>query len=195
MEKSLTALTTFDLRAKRARKEIIPERKTPARSYERRVCPYPGCSAVVRRLHNHLQGRHKLKRDSERYRRYLKVATFAELPEDENLDEIVSVSSGTAKEQDEQVTEKPLKTGHKDECSSPEDIITPTPRKEKLMISQKLYHHGVEGFKSEDIKLGVGASSNTTEQTLNQFNRWLKVLTLGIERTRLLGNTPRKSPA
>lgn len=62
--KSASALTIFDLRHK-------PEKKTektkPARIHRRRVCPVQGCSAVVRRLHNHLQGKHKLNRTDDRY--------------------------------------------------------------------------------------------------------------------------------
>ena len=62
--KSVAALSIFNLRFK-------PEKKTestkPARIHRRRVCPFKGCSAVVRRLHNHLQGKHKLKRTDEGY--------------------------------------------------------------------------------------------------------------------------------
>ena len=44
--------------------------------------------------------------------------------------------------------------------------------------------NGVGDFESENIKQGVRARSNG-----------LKVLMVGVERTRLLGNTPHRSPA
>lgn len=62
--KSNSALSIFDIPNKSEKKA---ERNKPARIYRRRVCPFIGCSAVVRRLHNHLQGKHKLKCTDERY--------------------------------------------------------------------------------------------------------------------------------
>lgn len=62
--KSKSALSIFDIRKKTDKKA---KGNKPARIYRRRVCPFIGCSAVVRRLHNHLQGKHKLKREDERY--------------------------------------------------------------------------------------------------------------------------------
>lgn len=62
--KSNSALSIFDIRNKSEKKG---ERNKPARIYRRQVCPFIGCSAVVCRLHNHLQGKHKLKHTDERY--------------------------------------------------------------------------------------------------------------------------------
>lgn len=62
--KSNSALSIFDIRKK---SDKIAKGNKPARIYRRRVCPFIGCSAVVRRLHNHLTGKHKLKREDERY--------------------------------------------------------------------------------------------------------------------------------
>jgi len=56
----------FDLRNKSGREKKVEGNKA-ARIYRRRVCPLAGCSAVVPRLHNHLQGKHKLKFTDERY--------------------------------------------------------------------------------------------------------------------------------
>ena len=39
-----------------------------------RICPYPGCSTVTKRLPQHLQQVHKLKRDDGKYRKYMSFA-------------------------------------------------------------------------------------------------------------------------
>ena len=50
------------------------------REFKRRVCPYPGCNKVVRKIHHHLTtGKHKLSRNDPRYRECLRDASFVEL--------------------------------------------------------------------------------------------------------------------
>jgi hypothetical protein len=85
-------ITTFDLRAK--------PKDEKSRINRRRVCPHPGCSAVVRKLYNHLRGKHKLNRLDERYKYYLKIATLEELDPivvDEE-EEMVSSSSSSVQQ-------------------------------------------------------------------------------------------------
>lgn len=59
--------------------------KPRKREYTRRVCPIKGCKSVVRRLHNHLNVKHKLNRDNTSYFSYLKDAVFEELNPDKEV--------------------------------------------------------------------------------------------------------------
>ena len=64
---------------------------TTRREFKRRVCPYPGCNKIVRKIHHHLTvGKHKLSTDDPRYREYLRDATFIELQGTAEEPEIVS---------------------------------------------------------------------------------------------------------
>ena len=92
-EKAAQAISQFNLRKPRKRK--IAER---SREHKRRVCPVRGCNAVVKRIHNHLRGKHKLTPDDTRYHDYLKETLFHELPETFQED-IISVSSGSNPEE------------------------------------------------------------------------------------------------
>ena len=92
----MTALTVFDLRAKREKTG------NAKRVYRRRVCSFPGCTSVVRRLHNHLQGKHHLNRHHPQYAHYLRSATFEEISS-ENVRDDEDVSSSSQSEIDEEV--------------------------------------------------------------------------------------------
>ena len=132
-EKTKNALSTFDLRAKKPRKEN-------ASMLRRSVCPYPGCSAVVRKQHNHLIQKHKVNRNDKLYKDYLKIATLEQLDFKENeVEEIESISSNTDDTIENLTTEdkadiaKNIMRGPMLEPSgdseSEDDLVLPTPQK------------------------------------------------------------------
>ncbi|EDO34472.1 predicted protein [Nematostella vectensis] len=100
-EKALEALSVFDLRAKRTKSEAVPEQRAK-RTYKRRVCSFPGCNLIVRRLHNHLNAKHKLSRHDERYKQLLKESRWEEIGEDFQEECVVEISSDTESEPEQE---------------------------------------------------------------------------------------------
>ena len=140
-EKAKNALSTFDLRANNK------PRKENARMLRRRVCPYPGCSAVVRKLHNHLIQKHKVNRNDKLYKDYLKIATLEQLDFKENeVEEIESISSNTddtvenLTPEDKADIAKKIMRGPMLEASedseSDDDLVLPTPQKKRKVEVQ-----------------------------------------------------------
>ena len=71
-------LSMFDLRKKvKTSGTKVTNKK---REHKRRICPVKNCQAVVRRIHNHLKQKHKLKTGSQHYRILLDAAKIGETP-------------------------------------------------------------------------------------------------------------------
>lgn len=90
-EEAVQAISQFDLRKPRKRKNA-----ESSREHKRRVCPVDGCNAIVKRIHNHLHGKHKLMWDDTQYQAYLKEKLH-KLPETFE-EEVISISSGSISE-------------------------------------------------------------------------------------------------
>lgn len=73
-ENARAAMSQHNLKKIRTR---LPDnkRKSKARTYQKRVCPYAGCLKHVVRLENHLKDTHKVKNLSE-YRKLLRDAVY-----------------------------------------------------------------------------------------------------------------------
>ena len=103
-KKAVQAISQFILRKPTKRKNA-----EKSREHQRRVCPVNGCNAVVKRIHNHLRGKHKLTPDDTRYQAYLKEKIH-ELPETFE-EEIISISSGSISEDSTEEKPKITKVG------------------------------------------------------------------------------------
>ena len=73
-ENAAAVVSQHNLKKTRAR---LPDkkRKTKARFYQKRVCPYDGCLKHVVRMENHLKDTHKVKNLKE-YRELLRKAVY-----------------------------------------------------------------------------------------------------------------------
>lgn len=172
-EKSKLALSTFDLRKRRKRK---PEAKV-SRSYKRRVCPLPKCSAVVRRLHNHLQGKHKMKTDDVMYQNYLKSSRFVELSDHSRSeeDEIISISSSSSTSPDLQKVDRkggqaPISSSSDDEPSTSD--ISSMKRKRQIAKKEALAKNimrfgrgNIKKMQEDSDELKSNTSTSSEEET------------------------------
>jgi hypothetical protein len=64
---STAVLGTFDLRNPRPAPSAVKKRK-----HARKVCPVPDCGSIIKRIHNHLAQKHKIKRGSPRFVKLVK---------------------------------------------------------------------------------------------------------------------------
>ena len=167
-EKAAQAISQFNLRKPRKRK--IAER---SREHKCRVCPVRGCNAVVKRIHNHLRGKHKLTPDDTRYHDYLKETLFHELPETFQED-IISVSSGSNPEEsmeekskttkEDSVLGEDIREENWDETDRRTDDETANVSSLKLLWAQTFGSQGEASDESSDDGLTPQGANNSVRK-------------------------------
>ena len=128
------------------------------REFRRRVCPYPGCNKVVRKIHHHLTtGKHKLSRDDPRYREYLRDASFVELQG--TAEEPVIVSSNEDSNPSDTDGSKTVidENGHETANESSTDLSTEEEeemlkkiRKQKSDHAKAIMRYGAEYWRQKE---------------------------------------------